>query len=313
MNQDEFIAERIIFAREHLPDSVQHPSVVYLLQLSLLEDLSAEIGFTKFPPRIFQGDVTSAATLGADTFLEGEIIAKADGVVAGLPLVRAVYILVDPQINFTKIKRDGDFIKKGDILATISGSGRAVLAGERAALNFLGRLSGIATMTRQYVDAVSGTQAVILDTRKTAPGFRFLDKYAVRLGGGQNHRMGLYDMVLIKENHIEGAGGITEAAQRVRQKYGAKYSIEIETENLDEVEESLALKPDRILLDNMPLETMRKAVELTAGQVPLEASGNVNLQTVRAIAETGVDFISSGSLTHSSPAFDFSMLVRIKD
>jgi len=157
------------------------------------------------------------------------------------------------------------------------------------------------------MDAVAGTQAVILDTRKTAPGWRVLDKYAVRAGGGQNHRQGLYDMVLIKDNHIDGAGGITKAVERVRQHHGDKYPIEVEVKNLIELEEALSLRPDRVMLDNMSLETMRRAVEITAGQVPLEASGNVSLETVRAIAETGVDFISVGALTHSAPVFDVSM------
>ncbi len=309
-NRTKIESDYLAPVRDKLPPALRHSGLLTLLQLSLIEDLSPVADLAPFAPSISQGDVTSAATLEANTFLEGEIIAKADGVLAGLPLAEAIFALLDPQITFARKKEDGAFVKAGDVLAAVSGAGRAVLAGERVALNFLGRLSGIATLTRRYVDAVDGTGTVILDTRKTAPGFRLLDKYAVRLGGGQNHRLGLYDMVLIKENHIDGAGGITEAVRRVRQKYGTKYPIEIETETLDDVKEALTLEPDRIMLDNMSLAIMRQAVELAAGRVPLEASGNVNLQTVRAIAETGVDFISSGALTHSAPVFDVSMLVR---
>lgn len=296
--------------RKKLPPSLRYASVLNLIELSLLEDLSPQISTAQISPKLALKDVTSAATLSPVTHLTGEIIAKAAGIVAGLPVAESIFALLDPQITFKHEKADGETIQAGEILAVVAGPGRSLLAGERVALNFVGRLSGIATLTRRYVDAVDGTSTVILDTRKTAPGFRRLDKYAVRMGGGHNHRMGLFDMVLIKENHIESAGGITNAVQGVRQKYGGTYPIEIETETLEEVEESLALKPDRILLDNMSLETMRQAVEMSAERVPLEASGNVNLKTVHAIAETGVDYISSGALTHSAPVFDVSMLVR---
>jgi nicotinate-nucleotide pyrophosphorylase (carboxylating) len=178
---------------------------------------------------------------------------------------------------------------------------------ERTALNFLGRFSGIATLTRKYVDAVSGTKTKILDTRKTAPGFRRLDKYAVRMGGGTNHRMGLYDLALIKDNHIDAAGGVIEAVEKTRQKYGDQILIEVEVKNLEELESALSLSADRIMLDNMDLETMREAVSLADRRMPLEASGNVTLKTVRQIAETGVDFISVGALTHSAPNFDVSL------
>lgn len=296
--------------RQKLPPPLRHASVLNLIQLSLVEDLSPHISAAQVPPQLILGDVTSAATLAPTMLFTGEIIAKAEGVVAGLPVAESIFALLDPQITFKHEQAEGETVQAGEVLAVVAGPGRSLLAGERVALNFVGRLSGIATLTRRYVDAVAGTSTIILDTRKTAPGFRRLDKYAVRMGGGQNHRMGLFDMVLIKENHIEGAGGITEAVRGVRQKYGDIYPIEIETETLAEMEESLALEPDRILLDNMSLLTMRQAVELSAGRVPLEASGNVNLETVRAIAETGVDYISSGALTHSAPVFDVSMLVR---
>ena len=181
------------------------------------------------------------------------------------------------------------------------------MAAERISLNFLGRMSGVATLTHSFVDAVSGTKAVILDTRKTAPGWRRLDKYAVSVGGGQNHRQGLFDMVLIKDNHIDGAGSITKAIERVRKQHGNRFLIEVEVKDLLELDEALDLLPDRIMLDNMTPEMMKKAVKVSAGRVPLEASGNVSLETVRIIAETGVDFISVGALTHSAPVFDFSM------
>ena len=180
--------------------------------------------------------------------------------VAGLPLARVVFAFIDPQVYFNPMVKDGDRVGPGTMLAEVSGAGRALLVGERTALNFLGRLSGIASLTRQLVDAVQGTRAIILDTRKTAPGSRLLDKYAVRCGGGQNHRTGLFDMLLIKDNHISGAGGITPAVMRAREMYGNTYSIEVEVKNLDELEEALALNVDRIMLDNMDLETMRIAV-----------------------------------------------------
>jgi nicotinate-nucleotide pyrophosphorylase (carboxylating) len=205
--------------------------------------------------------------------------------------------------------KDGGLVQKGQVLAQVQGGGRALLAGERTVLNILGRLSGIATMTHWFVDAVKGTRAVILDTRKTAPGLRYLDKYAVRMGGGKNHRTGLFDMVLIKDNHISGAGGITPAVKRVREMYGERYAIEVEVKNLTELEEAINLHVDRIMLDNMDLEMMRRAVQVANGRTPLEASGNVTPQTVRQIAETGVDFISSGALTHSAPTLDISMKI----
>jgi nicotinate-nucleotide pyrophosphorylase (carboxylating) len=191
------------------------------------------------------------------------------------------------------------------VLARVSGPARALLTGERTALNFLGRMSGIATLTRQFVDAVAGTRAIILDTRKTAPGLRALDKLAVRRGGGQNHRVGLYDMVLIKDNHIDFAGSLVEAVRRARLA-GSGLEIEVETRTLEDVQAALAVGVERILLDNMPPEMMRQAVTLTAGRARLEASGNVSLSNVRQVAETGVDFISIGALTHSVKVLDVS-------
>jgi nicotinate-nucleotide pyrophosphorylase (carboxylating) len=200
-------------------------------------------------------------------------------------------------------------VEKGQILAEIQGRGQSLLVGERTALNFLCRMSGIATLTRRFVEALRGTKAVILDTRKTAPGWRLLDKYSVRCGGGQNHRTGLYDMLLIKDNHISGAGGITPAVLRARDLYEKRFLIEVEVKNLIELDEALKLGVDRIMLDNMDLETMRNAVQMVKGRIPLEASGNVSLANVRQIAETGVDFISSGALTHSAPTLDISMKI----
>ncbi|MCJ7662002.1 MAG: carboxylating nicotinate-nucleotide diphosphorylase [Anaerolineales bacterium] len=289
-----------------LPKDLQHPTVESLLELSIAEDLY-QSGYLENGDRPCTGDLTSMATLSPEAYLTGRIFAKAAGVIACLPLVEAVFIRIDPEIKFHAMVSDGERVIPGQDLATVKGYGVGLLAAERTALNFLGRLSGIASLTRMYVDAVEGTGAVILDTRKTAPGYRILDKYAVRMGGGQNHRMGLYDMVLIKNNHIDGAGGIQAAMEKVRQLYGHKYPVEIEVRTLGELKSALVFMPTRILLDNMDLETMRKAVEISNGRVPLEASGNVNLKTVRDIAETGVDFISSGALTHSAPTLDISM------
>jgi nicotinate-nucleotide pyrophosphorylase (carboxylating) len=221
----------------------------------------------------------------------------------------SIFKVIDPAIEVKFQVSDGDRVEKDQNLAMVSGEGGNLLAGERTAMNFLGRLSGIATITRKFVDAVGHTNVVILDTRKTAPGYRLLDKYAVRMGGGENHRMGLYDMVLIKNNHIDAAGGIEEAVKRIRERYGDRYPIEVEVRTLDEFNAALALVPSRIMLDNMDLETMRQAVELSGGKVPLEASGNVTINTVAEIAETGVDYISAGSLTHSAPVLDISMHV----
>jgi len=255
------------------------------------------------------GDVTSQWTLPADDILQGEFLVKAAGVVAGLEVVAEVFALVDARIEFTPLVADGERVAAGQRIALVGGPGAALLSAERTALNFLQRMSGIATTTRRYVEAVAGAPAVILDTRKTAPGLRVLDKWAVRLGGGQNHRAGLYDMVLIKDNHIAGAGGITAAVARVRAANSAGLPIEVEVKTFEELEEALALDPplDRIMLDNMSLAQMREAVQRTAGRVPLEASGGVNLDTVKAIAETGVDYISVGALTHSVKALDISL------
>ena len=289
-----------------LPEALRHLAVLALLKLSLLEDLSTA-DMEQFGPQLLAGDITSTATLGPDAHLDGQIKAKAPGVIAGLPVVAAVFKMLDPHLVIRSHTPDGERVQPDQVLAKVSGAGIPLLAGERAALNFLGRLSGVATLTRQFVDTVAGTGAVILDTRKTNPGARRLEKYAVRKGGGQNHRIGLYDMVLIKDNHIDAAGGVRAAVERVHNRYRGRFPVEIEVKTLAELDVALKLPVDRIMLDNMSLETMRKAVAITNGRVPLEASGNVALATVRTIAETGVDYISVGSLTHSAPVLDFSM------
>jgi nicotinate-nucleotide pyrophosphorylase (carboxylating) len=272
------------------------PSLKKLIDTALTEDLGP-------------GDVTSEATIPPDSASEAVITAKQDLVLAGIDVAREVFHHLDPSIKFEPLAKDGDMIKAGSVLARVFGKTRALLAGERAALNLLQHLSGIATLTAGYVGKVKGLKAAVLDTRKTLPGLRQLEKYAVRVGGGRNHRMGLYDMVLIKDNHIRAAGGITKAVKAAREKAGG-LQIEVETSNLDEVREALGVKADIIMLDNMPLELMREAVKLISGRAVVEASGNVTLDTVRAIAETGVDFISSGSLTHSAPAADISMKIK---
>lgn len=293
-----------------LPPLLQHPSVHRLLLLALAEDLNEAADPDLLWPDPAQGDITSQATLPPQAWLEGRITAKAEGVIAGMPLAQAVFHLVDPRITWQPHLQDGQHVQPSTLLVEVSGPGQGLLAGERTALNFLGRMSGIATLTHKFVQAIAGTHAVILDTRKTVPGLRHIDKYAVRMGGGQNHRSGLYDMVLIKDNHIDGADGIRPAVEGVRTRYGSRYLVEVEVKDLDELRTALALPVDRIMLDNMDLDTMRQAVEMAAGRVPLEASGNVTLATVRLIAETGVDFISSGSLTHSAPVLDISMRLR---
>jgi nicotinate-nucleotide pyrophosphorylase (carboxylating) len=303
------IQSRLILAHSHLPVELQHPEVMTLLQLSLAEDLTENGDLASLGTDLTRGDITSTATIDETACLMAYIRAKQLGVVAGIPLARTVFSLVDPQIFFEPMLHDGETVQPGTMLVELSGSGRAILAAERTALNFLGRLSGIASLTRQLVEAVHGTHAVILDTRKTAPGSRLLDKYAVRMGGGQNHRIGLFDMLLIKDNHISAAGGITAAVKQARDLYSTRFAIEVEVKDLDELEETLGLAVDRIMLDNMDLDTMRNAVSAVNRRIPLEASGNVSLENIRQIAETGVDFISSGALTHSAPVLDISMKI----
>ena len=253
-------------------------------------------------------DITSESIFDSGERGRARFIVKAAGVLAGLPFAAAAFKAIDPTSSFEATKRDGDAVEPGDVIAEAEGSVIALLSGERTALNLLQRASGIATTTRQYVNAVAGTKAKIYDTRKTAPGLRALDKYAVVRGGGENHRIGLFDMFLIKNNHVDRAGSITKAVDRIRRR-GMPQKIMVEVRDLRELDEALALEPDVILLDNMTPDELREAVSRTAGAVPLEASGGVTLETVRAIAETGVDRISVGMLTHSVKALDISMRV----
>jgi nicotinate-nucleotide pyrophosphorylase (carboxylating) len=259
---------------------------------------------------IGSGDITSLAILPEKKGVNGRFLAKAPGIIAGLEIAQLIFCLVDERVEFVPLVEDGDEVEKGDVIATITGLGQSVLSGERVALNFLQRMSGIATMTLAFVTAVQPHRAIVLDTRKTVPGLRLFDKTAVRLGGGKNHRLGLYDMALIKENHIAAAGSITQAVQRVRECDEQKRPIEVEVTNLTELKEAVGLHVDRIMLDNMSLAEMREAVAVVNGRVPLEASGNVSLQTIKAIAATGVDYISVGALTHSVQALDISLLLE---
>lgn len=253
------------------------------------------------------GDITTDATVDAGATAKAVVAARRPGILAGLDLAEAAFAAMDPSIMFTRAKADGDRIASGDVVASISGNARAILTGERVALNYLGRMSGIATLTRHYVDAIAGTKAAIVDTRKTTPGLRAFEKYAVRCGGGQNHRTGLFDAILIKDNHIVAAGGVEAALTRARTHAGHVVKIEIEVDTLQQLDHVLEHKVDVILLDNMPPETLREAVARVAGRALTEASGGVNLDTVRDIAEAGVDLISVGALTHSAPVLDLGL------
>lgn len=275
-------------------------SVIELIETALAEDVGT-------------GDVTTQWTVQASSAGVGTIVAKAEGVVAGLLVAEAVFRRLSGRLRFTAEAHDGQDVAPGDLIATIEGPLRGILTGERTALNFLQRLSGIATLTRRYVAAVEGTGTSILDTRKTTPGWRMLEKAAVRAGGGRNHRTGLYDMVLVKENHIAAAGGIVEALRRVRESNEAGLAVEIEVRDVDELKLAVSEGVQRVLLDNMPIDTLRKAVSVAREvnpEVELEASGNMTLRRVGAVAATGVDLISVGALTHSAPALDLSLLVR---
>ena len=267
-----------------------------LIEQALLED-------------IHTGDITTLAVVPGKRPASARLIAKENLVVAGLATAARVFKVLDPDICFTACLSDGEKVTAGTVLATVHGDAAQLLMGERVALNLLQRMCGIATLTASFVDAVSGTKARIVDTRKTTPGLRQLEKYAVRVGGGINHRTGLYDGVLIKENHIVAAGGITEAIRRARAYIPHTLKIEIETETLHQVHEALEAGADIIMLDNMSLDDMRVAVVTIDGRALVEASGGVNLDRVQAIAETGVDIISVGALTHSPRAMDISMLL----
>ncbi len=273
-----------------------HPSVSRLITTALEEDLG-------------RGDVTTLATIPSGCAAQGKITAKADLTIAGLPLVELVLKAVDVQAEARLLKSEGSLVKKGEIVVELWGKAASLLIAERTLLNFLQRVSGIATLTRQFVDELTGTRCKIIDTRKTLPGFRLLDKYAVTQGGGMNHRMGLDDGVLIKDNHIAVCGGVGAAVRLARSRVSALLRIEVECTTLAEVQEAVDARADIILLDNMSTAQMREAVQLVRGRALLEASGNMSVERVREVAETGVDFISVGALTHSVAAVDLSMAI----
>ncbi|MBR6796942.1 MAG: carboxylating nicotinate-nucleotide diphosphorylase [Clostridia bacterium] len=257
------------------------------------------------------GDITSVASVGKDARAKGAFKAKADGVICGMEIAKRTFELVGGEVSLRCLCKDGDFVKKGDVLAEIEGNARSILAGERTALNLMQRASGIATATRQAVESVKGTNAKITDTRKTMPGLRMLDKYAVRVGGGTNHRYSLSDGVLIKDNHIAAAGGLTNAVLSAKAYVPHTLKVEVETETLEQVKEALSAGADIIMLDNMSYEMMAEAVKLIDGKAVTEASGNMGERDLKSVAETGVDLISIGALTHSVKALDISLKFEI--
>lgn len=259
---------------------------------------------------IQSGDITTEAIINKSQNADAFIKAKENGVIAGLPIAEKVFRKLDPDLIWNPLVNDGDKIKSSEILVKFSGNYSALLTAERTALNFLQRMSGIATQTNLFVSVIKDSKTKILDTRKTIPGHRLLDKYAVKMGGGTNHRIGLYDLVMIKDNHIKVAGNITNAVDQIRRKYGNKFRVEIETTNLDEVNEALKCNADIIMLDNMTNEAMDDAVKLINGRAQTEASGNMTIERIKSTAEIGVDFISIGMLTHSVKALDISMYIE---
>lgn len=273
------------------------------LDLSLVDDIILRALREDMP----MGDLTTDSTIPETQEGAARIIAKEDGVVAGLPVFKRVFTLLDPRASFNELVEEGDAVAKGTVLMTFGGNARALLKGERTALNLLQRMSGIATMTAAFAKAFAGTRTKIVDTRKTAPGLRYLDKYAVRAGGGTNHRYCLSDGVLIKDNHIKASGGITAAVRRARAVAPHTIRIEVETESMEMVKEALEAGADIIMLDNMDNAQMTEAVKYIAGRALTEASGNVTVDRAAAIAATGVDLVSSGALTHSVRAMDISM------
>ncbi len=274
---------------------------------ALPESVVREIVARALAEDVGTGDITTAALVDAGRRCRAEILAKAEGVVAGLAVAEATFHAVDRAISFEHAARDGERVQAGTVVARLAGAIAPILTAERTALNFLQRMSGIATLAAQYAAAVEGTGARVVDTRKTAPGLRALDKYAVRAGGAGNHRMGLFDGVLIKDNHIQAAGGIAKAVERAREAAQDPVKVEVEAQSLSEVEAALSAGADVIMLDNMNAAEVRAAVELIGGRAKTEASGGVTLQTVRELAEGGVDYISVGALTHSAPALDLSL------
>jgi len=256
---------------------------------------------------IGNGDITTLSTVNEDKQIEGSFIAKEEGVICGLPLLKRLFELLDPAVVLRIIVNEGDLINKGDLIARISGPARSILTGERVGLNFLQRLSGIATRTHTAVLEISGTHAVITDTRKTTPGLRSIEKYAVRIGGGSNHRFNLADGILIKDNHICAAGSISQAISKARKMATHMLKIEVEVENFEQIEEALQSGADIIMLDNMSVEDMTKAVNMIGKKALVEASGNMGDKDLRTVAQTGVDLISVGALTHTVRAMDISL------
>ncbi|SDO74514.1 nicotinate-nucleotide pyrophosphorylase [carboxylating] [Filomicrobium insigne] len=283
------------------PGPLPHQTIAQAVDAALAEDLG------------LLGDITSIATIAPSAQAAAWIATRQPGVISGISLAEYAFRALDPEIDFRIEADDGDSVFPGTPIAHVSGNARAILGAERVALNYLGRLSGIATLTRDYVDAIEGTSATIVDTRKTTPGLRALEKFAVRCGGGQNHRFGLFDAILIKDNHIVAAGGLSAAIERARTTAGHMVKIEVEVDTLQQLREAITHRIDAVLLDNMPPAILREAVAITHGRVLLEASGGVNLTTVRAIAETGVDLISVGALTHSAPVLDLGLDMGYSD
>jgi len=273
--------------------------------MAVAVDMLERVAFAALAEDLGDGDVTTEATVHVDATGSAELVVKEPGVVCGLAVAEAVFRAVDPELRFERLVEEGASVAAGTAVARVAGPERAILTGERTALNFLARLSGIATLTRRYVDAVDGTGAAILDTRKTTPGLRALEKHAVATGGGRNHRFGLDDGVLVKDNHLRAAGSVTSAVERLRA--ATPLPIEVECDTLEQVSEALAAGAEAILLDNMIPDQLRAAVALARGRARLEASGGVTLENVRAIAETGVDEISVGALTHSARSLDVSL------
>jgi nicotinate-nucleotide pyrophosphorylase (carboxylating) len=273
------------------------------------KDLTEELVMRALDEDIRSGDVTTNAIVDESKHAQAVWTSKEEGIIAGLDVAQTVFRALDPNIEWKSFNNDGDEVNPGSELISIRGSCRAILTAERTALNFAQRMSGIATKTRKYVNALSGYETKILDTRKTVPGLRALDKYAVSSGGGTNHRMGLFDLVMIKDNHIVAAGGISQAVAKVRRK-STDLKIEVETTSLEQVEQALSAGVDIIMLDNMSPEQMKEAVLLIDKQAETEASGNITLENVKEVAETGVDYISVGALTHSVKAFDISQELK---
>lgn len=279
-------------------DILVNPQIERLIRDALDEDIGP-------------GDLATMATIPADSHGKGLFRAKKNCVVAGLVLLDRIFSFIDARVNVCLLTRDGSEVKQGTVVAEAEGPVRALLLAERTALNFLQRLSGTATLTRRYVDAVKGFSCKVLDTRKTTPGLRTLEKYAVRMGGGTNHRIGLYDAALVKDNHIEATGSIARAVEQVRRHAPFMAKVEVETGNMEQVQEALDARADVIMLDNMAIPQMAEAVRLVNKRAWVEASGGITLDTLRQVAETGVDFISSGALTHSAPAVDFNMKITM--